>query len=431
MNEQDEREERLDHDDSERQVGAWAVFGIRNFRHLLTGSILTDAASWTQQIILSWLIYHHTSSGAALGLINLVRGVAAISIIPLAGILIDRLDRRRCMLWVSAGRLLLNFCMGLILVSGHFDIAVLFGFTCLFGFAQATGKALQQVAIFDLVPRKLTPNAVATVQTGWALMRSFGPGVGGFLLLWVGAGYNFLILSALYAIVTVTVLNISYPERRMAAKNTSPLDSIKAAANFIAETPNTRNFMLIGFCLPLLIIPSFFIMPVVFAKEIFHGGPDVQGLLTAAIGVGGVFGGFATAFLVRVEHRARLLLTALFLLSCSLIGFSLCTRLWAGLLCMGMAGFFEMLFLATNQTLLQLSIPDHMRGQLTTMVNLNGILSPIGSMVAGVGCDVLGSPRIVVFLMSGITAIIAVFVMLFSPRVRNYRISDSLADEET
>ncbi|MFV0438430.1 MAG: MFS transporter [Desulfopila sp.] len=407
--------------------GAWSALGIANFRLLLASSVLTDACTWTQQIILSWLIFHVTSSGTALGSINFVRGIAAFSIIPLAGILIDRLNRRGLMIWVNVWRLLTNFVLALVLISGHFHIGVLFAFTCLYGFAQATSKALQQVAIFDLVPRRLTPNAVAMVQTGWALMRSFGPAIGGFLLLWIGAGYNFLILAALYAVITVTVINIDFPERCAPAQKTSPLDSIKTAVQFIARTPTTRNFMFIGFCLPLLIIPTFFIMPVVFAKQIFHGGPEVQGLLTAAVGIGGVFGGFTTATLIRVEYRARLLLTALFLLSCSLIGFSFANRLWLGLICMTMAGFFEMLFIATNQTLLQLSIPDEMRGQLTAMVNLNGILSPIGSMIAGVGCDVLASPRTVVLLMSGLAAIIAILVMLFSSGVRNYRISEALS----
>ena len=179
--------------------------------------------------------------------------------------------------------------------------------------------------------------------------------------------------------------------------------------------------------MPIFIIPTFVIMPAVYAKDVFQGGSDVQGLLMSFVGIGGIAGGFTIASLGRIEYRGRLLTGSLFMVSISLIGFSFCTSLWTALPFLAMAGFSEMIFLATNQTLLQLSIPDHMRGRITAMVNLNMILAPMGGMIAGAGVDLLGSPRVITIIMSGIAAGVACFVIVAIPRVRNYRLSDAMA----
>jgi MFS family permease len=108
-----------------------------------------------------------------------------------------------------------------------------------------------------------------------------------------------------------------------------------------------------------------------------------------------------------------------------MIGFAFCTSLWPALLLLGCAGFFEVIFLTTNQTLLQLSIPDHIRGRVTSVINLNAVLMPLGGLVAGGGNDLFGGPKWVTIVMCGTAAMIAILVLIFSPTVRNYRLSQA------
>ncbi|MBU4001871.1 MAG: hypothetical protein KKB94_06085, partial [Proteobacteria bacterium] len=100
---------------------------------------------------------------------------------------------------------------------------------------------------------------------------------------------------------------------------------------------------------------------------------------------------------------------------------------WMALVFLMIAGFFEMIFLTTNQTLLQLSIPNAIRGRVTSLVNLNAVLSPMGGLVAGMGSDFFHGPKIITIIMAGLAAGIAVFVLLVSPNVRNYRISEAIS----
>ena len=151
-----------------------------------------------------------------------------------------------------------------------------------------------------------------------------------------------------------------------------------------------------------------------------------MGFLLASVGVGGIFGGVVIASLGRVERWGLLQLVSLFLLSLTLIGFAFSTRLLVALALLALAGFFEMIFLTTNQTLLQLSIPDNLRGRVTSIVNLNATLSPLGGLVAGAGSDLLGGPKLITIILASIAAAIAVFVFLVSPTVRNYRLSRAI-----
>jgi MFS family permease len=184
-----------------------------------------------------------------------------------------------------------------------------------------------------------------------------------------------------------------------------------------------------GWVLPLFIIPNFNALPPIYAKDVFAGGPDTLGTLLSAVGVGGIVGGFVTASLGKLERRGVLQLASLFLLSLSFIAFTFCTALWMGLVFMALAGFFEMIYLTTNSTLLQLSIPDELRGRVTGIVSLRSGLMPVGAFVAGIGADLVG-PRTMTLIFGGIIAAIAVIVYFASPIVREYRLSQAMADVE-
>jgi hypothetical protein len=90
-----------------------------------------------------------------------------------------------------------------------------------------------------------------------------------------------------------------------------------------------------------------------------------------------------------------------------------------------LAGFFEMIYLTTNNTLLQLSIPDALRGRVSGIVSLRSGLMPVGAFIAGIGSDLVG-PRTMTLVLGGLTGLIAVVVYLASPIVREYRLSEAM-----
>jgi predicted MFS family arabinose efflux permease len=287
---------------------------------------------------------------------------------------------------------------------------------------------LRQSVVFVLVPRRLAPGAVALVQTGWAVMRSVGPAIGGFLILWFGPGGNFLVQAAAYGLIALTILRIRFPAEKSSRLTRGARGSLAEGLRYIGNEPTTRAFVFMGWIAPLFIIPTFSALPPIYTVTVYHGGPETLGLLLSAVGVGGILGGFASATLAHFERRGLLQLAALLLLSLSLIGFALSSGLPAALILLALAGFFEMIFLTSNQTLLQLSIPDALRGRVTALISLSAGLSPIGALVAGVGADLVG-PRETTLVLSGIAGFIAVVVFWASPTIREYRMSRALASD--
>ena len=139
-------------------------------------TILSNAASWIQQIALNWLVYNLTGSGTMLATINMVWAASSLVMIPFAGVLIDCVNHRNLLLVKNLWLFAIALGLGLILLFGRSNIFYLFIFAFLGGLTQTLDQTLEQVAIFDLVPRAETLNAEALIQTGWAITRSFGPG---------------------------------------------------------------------------------------------------------------------------------------------------------------------------------------------------------------------------------------------------------------
>lgn len=119
-------------------------------------------------------------------------------------------------------------------------------------------------------------------------------------------------------------------------------------------------------------------------------------------------------------------LAALTMVGVSLMRFGLTSRMVIALPLFAASGFFEMIFLTSNQTLLQLSIPDELRGRVTSLVTLNMGLMPLGALYTGIGADFFG-PAVVAVVLSAGTIGVAAFTFLFVPTIRDHRMSEWVA----
>ena len=409
------------------QVGTFTALRFGNFRFLLTVHMLGVAAQWIQQLTINWLVYNITGSGTILGALNMVGTFTSLGMIPAGGVLIDRVNHRKLLLMCVTWMLVITLGLAFILLTGHRQIYYLFIFAALAGVTLTVFINLRQVAVFDLVPRAVTPGAIPLLLTGGGIMRSFGPAIGGFLILWFGPSGNFFLQAGAYALLTVTIIQMRFPAREVSTVRLSPFRNIRDGIRYVMKEKVTRTFMLTGFITPLFTVPIITILPPIYVVKVYHGGPEILGMLLAPVGIGGIFGGIFTASLSRFERRGVVQVTALFLLAMSLVAFGLSSKYWVALPLLGLAGFFEAIFLTTNQTLLMLSIPAELRGRVISIVNLSGTFSFLGGLAAGIGSDFFGSPKPVTIIMAGSAACVAILVLIFSPTIRNYRLSQGIA----
>jgi predicted MFS family arabinose efflux permease len=184
--------------------------------------------------------------------------------------------------------------------------------------------------------------------------------------------------------------------------------------------------MLMQWLLTVFIVPSFTALPAIYAKEVFHGGPEVLGWLLGSVGLGGIFGGLFTASLNRFDRRGVLQIVCFTILAVCMVGFALTSSLEIALAFLVIAGFVELIYLSTNQTLIQLSIPNELRGRATSVQSLGMLLTPMGAMFGGVVSDIWGV-QMATILMCGAAGVIMLFIAAFVPMVRNYRLSEATA----
>jgi MFS family permease len=133
-------------------------------------------------------------------------------------------------------------------------------------------------------------------------------------------------------------------------------------------------------------------MPI-FQKDVLRVGPAGLGMLMAAPGIGGLIALLTLASIAgRVKRQGLLMLGAVMLLGIFLVIFSQTASFELALLTLVGVGACQVMFNATVNTLLHLTIPDELRGRVMSIYMLDRGLMPAGAMLAGTSAHFIGAP---------------------------------------
>jgi MFS family permease len=409
------------------EVGRFHAFNYRNYRLLWLGNAFAGAAQWIQQGTMGWVVYDLTGSGSAIGGMNVMRSLPTLFVPPLAGLAADRFSRNLIVGISQLSLFFVTFLIALDLALGYIEVWHLFIFAALVAAGNAFNMPARQAMVFDLVPRHVVPNAIALNSLASSMTRTLGPMIGGALIVAFGAANNFFIQSFAYLGVMTTVFLIHLPKRTVRqGERRHVLREMVEGYRFILRTPQARLLMLMMLINPLFLIPLHLALIPIFAKEIFEGGASANGIMLSAIGAGGVFGGLLTASLNRVDRRGMMQLIALFVYTLSQGTFALVGvltgEMWYALPFLVSAGAAETVSNTTNQTVLQLMAPSHLRGRIASALQLNPVFMSVGVASAGFLADVFGAGAVGVGMSAaGFGVVTLIFV--FSPRMRELRLS--------
>ena len=388
------------------------------------GSFFSSAGQWIQQATLGWVVYDMTNSPSILGAINGVRSLPMLFLSPVAGVAADMMNRKMLMVATQIFLTFITFVLAAIIALGKLEIWHLFVFTILAGAAWAFNMPVRQSVVFNLVPRSVFPNAFALNSVAFNVTRILGTSSAGFLLLWLGPEGNFFIQGVAYLLVSLSLFMIIIPAVTGEKRKASVAGSMKEGFRYVLKDPIIRTLMLMGLFPVFFVFPYMGLLPI-FAKDVYHGEASSFGFLLSVSGIGGVLGGLFTAKLGNgFEKRGLLQIGTMFIFGLGVLVFALTPTLWAGSILLIFTGFCQMVFMTTNQTLLQTNIPDELRGRVTSIYMLDQGLMPLGTVIAGVGSEIFGVQSIV-FVMGLTCALLAVAVALWMPRIRNMRLGSS------
>jgi len=388
-----------------------------DYRYLWFGTLMMSAGQWVQQVTLGWLLYDLTGNSMLLGALNGLRALPFLVTGPLAGVAADRMDRRRLLLRTQWILIITALLMGALVASPFLHVWHIFLFTLITGVAWTITEPVRMSMIPSVVPKENLANAVALNSGGFNLMKVIGPALGGALIAWFGPAENFYVQAIAYSGVLAMVYWMHIPPHHAESKRRSALVNLKEGFAYVWSTPAVLALMTLAYVPRIFAVPYQTLMPV-FQKDVLQTGPEGLGLLMAAPGVGAVIAVLTLASLgSRIQRQGLLLVGSIVVLGALLVIFSQITWFPLALFMLVLVGIFQMFFLASTATMLQMIVPDKLRGRVLSLYMLDRGFMPLGALFAGTTAHFIGAP-LTVALMGAIVIILTVIVAWLVPAIR-------------
>jgi len=365
-------------------------FRSRAYRYLFVGTMLTMTGNFMQMVAQGWLIYDLTSSPTWLGIVSFARGLPMLILALVAGVVVDRFDRRTVLITTQGLTALIAVVLALLIATDlvqpwHVALtAFLSG--CLFVLIIPARQAL----LSSTIERSQLGPAIALMSTGQNSGRIIGPALAGLLIALVGVATSFAVQAFGFVLALLCALVLAPQPTASASHRGSALSSLTAGLRYVWGDPTVLALT------SLQAIPAFLIMPYtqllpIFARDILHTGPDGLGTLMMANGIGSVLGSVVIV-LLPFRRQGLFLFTSLASLGLLLAVFAASTWLPLSIGIMGLIGTAQAIYLASNNTLVQVATPDELRGRVMSVYMMSWGLMPLGSLPQGVLADWLGAP---------------------------------------
>jgi MFS family permease len=373
------------------------------------------AGYFAQVVAQGWLIYDLTGSPTWLGIVSFANGIPMLVLALPAGVLVDRFDRRKVLILAQGLTALVTFLLAGLIVGGvvqAWHVAVL-------SFVAGSFFVLiipaRQALLHTTVERAALGSAIALNSAGTNFGRVIGPSVAGLAIAALGAAAAFVVqgIGFLGALVCAVLLP-KWPATTR-PRQRSPFQSLMEGVQYVWRDPTVLALML------LQAIPAFLIMPYnqllpIFARDILNAGPEGLGTLMTVMGVGSVLGSIIIV-VMPPRRQSMFLFASLIGLSLLLVAFSASTSLPLSIAIMGLIGVAQAIYLATNNTLVQLAVPDALQGRVMSVYMTTWGLMPLGALPQGVLADWFGAP--VVLAGAGLlSAAIVVLMAVRNPALR-------------
>lgn len=385
----------------------------RNYMLLWVGTLISHSGDWMDTVALNWLVLVLSGSPLYLGLVNLSRALPVLVLTLVAGVIVDRMERRKLLMITQAGAMALAFALAVLVATGHAQIWHIFVIGTLRGVVMAFNMPTRQTIISDLVPRSDLANAIALNSATLNVTRVIGPALAGVLIASAGASTPFFLNGISFLAVLYTLHAMKLPEQVARTRHTAVWHDLKEGLVYIRSNTTILALVMIA-VVPMFLGNPYTSMLTVFAKDVLNIGPMGLGILTSSAAAGAVCGALIVATLGDFRHRGSLMLGSMFGFGVMLCLFSFSPWPILSVFLVILTGGLNMMYNSSNNTMLQLMAPDEMRGRIMSTLFLNRAMVPMGTAMAGALATVVGAP-LAMGSMAALVAIIAVAARLAVP----------------
>jgi MFS family permease len=373
---------------------AFRALRHRNYRLLFAGQSISLTGSWMQQLALSWLVYRLTGSAFYLGLVAFANQLPATLISPIAGVMADRWDRHRILVWTQALGMAQATAIAVLVIGGWVQVWHIVGLAAVLGMVMGLDIPARQALFVDLVEgdREDLANAIALNSSLFNATRLVGPSLAGFLIATLGEGPVFAINAASYVAILLSLAAMRLRPRTVGDGGGSVFERLREGFAYAADFRPVRALLLVLAALSLVGMPYVILLPV-FAEAVLGGGPSTLGFLMSAAGLGALLGALWLAARRTVRGLSAVIAVAAGVFGAGLVAFSMSRTLLFSLPVLVVTGAGMMILAASINTVLQTIVPAHLRGRVMSLYAMAFMgMGTIGSLAGGWLATALGAP---------------------------------------
>jgi MFS family permease len=282
-----------------------------NYRLWFTGALVSNIGTWMQRVAQDWLVLTVLSheSGVAVGVVTALQFLPVLVLSAWAGVLADRVDRRKLLIATQSGLALLALGLGVLVLSRHAQLWHVYLFATLLGCVSAVDGPVRQTFVADMVPAEKLPNAVGLNSASFNAARLIGPGVAGLMIAWVGTGWVFLINGISFAAAILALTQMRTRELVPMPHAARQKGQIRAGMSYVRRRSDILIIMVIIGVVSTFGL-NFQLTSALMARTVFGKGAGEYGILGSVMAIGSLAGALLAA---RREHpRVRLVIASAF-----------------------------------------------------------------------------------------------------------------------
>ncbi|MFN2629559.1 MAG: MFS transporter [Gaiellaceae bacterium] len=391
----------------------------RNYRYFFAGQVVSQTGTWMQRIAQGWFVLEITHSPVAVGILALAQFLPFTVLGLFAGVVVDRFDARRMVIWTQAAQMVLASALAGLALAGTARTWQVYVIAALNGMLLVLDAPARQALTYRMVGPAQLPNAVALNSSLFNAARIFGPAAGGIVIAAVGVGWCFALNAASFLAVLAGLLAMRPSDFHPLEQRERP-SILRGTRQGLAYVARDRRALIVLFTVVMLstFCFNFNVLLPVLAKQTLHAGPQSLGLLSAMFGGGALLGALLSAAQRKASLKVMLLGGLLFTASELLLAPERSTPLVAAILFFTGVGFT--LWTSNSNSTLQLEAPDHLRGRVVGLYYyaFNGT-GPLGGILAG-WLSARGGTELA-FVVAGIAGVVATAIAAAQLRERNPR----------
>jgi MFS family permease len=375
----------------------------------------------------AWLVLQLTHSPLAIGLVSVFQFLPVMVLSLVGGVIADRLPRYRLILVTQTLSMILAFAFGALVGTGLIQIWQVYLLAFLGGIVTAVDAPVRQAFAVDLVDRRDRANAVALNSMLFNASRIVGPALAGLLIGPLGIATIMYANAASFLAVLFVLLRMDvslFPEITRTAAG-SIVHRLGEGLRYVRQTPEVLEVMILvgaigtfgyNFSVTLPLIGGF----------LLHADAAQYGALGTGLGIGSLAASLVMAYANRVTSVRLLLAATAF--SILLGAVALTTSYATAVLLLIALGFAGVSFSTSANTLLQLRVPDELRGRVMSVYSLLFMgTTPVGGLLIGTAAGAFGVPD-ALLLCAGLCLLGVAGAMLYARRgaaARRLRLAES------